>query len=107
MQKNAHVQLDKILHNNYFIPNLFIPRLPFQITSNNSGHLNVNVCSPPTFSPRSHVSLLISLLDPLDSRLESNASNDRASGALRPVSNTQQMPPPIYTRARLLGAYNF
>ena len=44
-----------------------------------------------------HISLLI--LDPLDSRQESNASNDRASGALRPVSNTQQMPPPAYTFA--------
>lgn len=39
------------------------------------------------------------VLDPLDSRRESNASNDRANGALRPVSNTQQMPPPIHTLA--------
>lgn len=42
------------------------------------------------------VFLLTYLLDPLDSCWESNASNDKASSALRPVSNAQQMPPSSY-----------
>jgi len=50
-----------------------------------------------------HLSPLI--LDPLDSRRASNASNDRANDALRPVSNAQQMPPPIHTLAFSAAAF--
>lgn len=39
----------------------------------------------------------MSVLDPLDFRRKSNASNDKASSALRPVSNVQQMPPSTFS----------